>query len=495
MLAFASLVTDHNNRAAREYSAHAEAAITQFETGGDSTFDDINGTVIGPEGLEALKGELLALKLFHSGRNLSIEELTATGKQALDLLPRSRRRVRGMLNMMRAGLKLETGDLADSLPELQQIITEARQDDNPMLLSTALTFRGNVLVALGQLDEARRSYEESLNVSLKFAGESGDTSSMPGVRLSELLLERNEIDGAVKHAEKSLQVANAGPTRSPVLFARATAAIVFAEAGERDRALEQLESARDFVHGSSDSRFESFFASLELRVFQLIGDLESASNVVRRRGLTPETEVVQENDLEISAYAEYLIAVGDYRGAVRLLTKLLSIVRGRGHLQYEINTLTLLAMAHERAGQRNLALNSLGRATALGEPGRFARTFTGRGRVAKELIGLLVMSFSRSRTPREVGSVSYLHSLLKDIDRAESGAMKSPASASLPEQLTARETEVLRLVAAGMRNQEIADALFISLATVKRHIANAYGKLGVTHRTEAVARAGELRLL
>ena len=44
-------------------------------------------------------------------------------------------------------------------------------------------------------------------------------------------------------------------------------------------------------------------------------------------------------------------------------------------------------------------------------------------------------------------------------------------------------------------NQEIAAQLYISPATVKRHIANAYGKLGVGHRTEAVARANELRLL
>ncbi|TME26619.1 MAG: hypothetical protein E6I75_26110 [Chloroflexi bacterium] len=47
---------------------------------------------------------------------------------------------------------------------------------------------------------------------------------------------------------------------------------------------------------------------------------------------------------------------------------------------------------------------------------------------------------------------------------------------------------MLRLIAAGMRNQEIADRLVISLSTVKRHIANTYGKLGVDHRTEAVAR-------
>ena len=60
--------------------------------------------------------------------------------------------------------------------------------------------------------------------------------------------------------------------------------------------------------------------------------------------------------------------------------------------------------------------------------------------------------------------------------------------AGLAEPLTPREIEILRLIAAGMRNQEIADRLVISLSTVKRHIANTYGKLGVDHRTEAVAR-------
>ncbi len=60
--------------------------------------------------------------------------------------------------------------------------------------------------------------------------------------------------------------------------------------------------------------------------------------------------------------------------------------------------------------------------------------------------------------------------------------------AGLAEPLTPREAEILRLIAAGMRNQEIADRLVISLSTVKRHIANTYGKLGVDHRTEAVAR-------
>ena len=54
---------------------------------------------------------------------------------------------------------------------------------------------------------------------------------------------------------------------------------------------------------------------------------------------------------------------------------------------------------------------------------------------------------------------------------------------------------MLRLIAAGLRNQEIADRLAVAPATVKRHVANAYGKLGARHRTEALVRARELGLL
>jgi len=67
--------------------------------------------------------------------------------------------------------------------------------------------------------------------------------------------------------------------------------------------------------------------------------------------------------------------------------------------------------------------------------------------------------------------------------------------ASLPEPPSPRELEVLALIATGLTNQEIGRKLFISEATVKRHISNLYGKLGVTHRIEALVRARELNLL
>ena len=66
---------------------------------------------------------------------------------------------------------------------------------------------------------------------------------------------------------------------------------------------------------------------------------------------------------------------------------------------------------------------------------------------------------------------------------------------SLVESLTSREREVLRLLARGRTNSEIAQALVISPGTVKWHVENIIGKLGVVDRTQAAVRAVELGLL
>ena len=66
---------------------------------------------------------------------------------------------------------------------------------------------------------------------------------------------------------------------------------------------------------------------------------------------------------------------------------------------------------------------------------------------------------------------------------------------SLPEPLSARELEVLRLIDLGLSNPEIADKLVLASSTVKTHINNIYGKLAVQSRTQAIKRAREIGLL
>jgi LuxR family maltose regulon positive regulatory protein len=70
-----------------------------------------------------------------------------------------------------------------------------------------------------------------------------------------------------------------------------------------------------------------------------------------------------------------------------------------------------------------------------------------------------------------------------------------PSVQPLIEPLTPREREVLQLIAAGLSNPEIAEELVIAVTTVKTHVKNIYGKLQVTRRFEAAARAQDLNLL
>ena len=65
----------------------------------------------------------------------------------------------------------------------------------------------------------------------------------------------------------------------------------------------------------------------------------------------------------------------------------------------------------------------------------------------------------------------------------------------LIEPLSKRENQVLKLISDGLKNQEIADQLFVSITTVKTHVHNIYGKMDVRNRTAAVAKARELNLL
>ncbi len=102
-----------------------------------------------------------------------------------------------------------------------------------------------------------------------------------------------------------------------------------------------------------------------------------------------------------------------------------------------------------------------------------------------------------------VADVAGTEDFLARLMRACGGndTMQGPgrgAAAAMPglvEPLTAREMEVLRLLAAGATNHAVAGELVVSLDTAKKHVSHVLGKLGAANRTEAVARARQLGLI
>ena len=115
------------------------------------------------------------------------------------------------------------------------------------------------------------------------------------------------------------------------------------------------------------------------------------------------------------------------------------------------------------------------------------------------LLGRLVAAQRRDRTGTHGIPLDYLGRLQQAFDRGGARAASTTGLSGdivrLVEPLSERELEVLRLLAAGKQNREIADELSVALDTVKKHVTHIFVKLGAGNRTEATGRARELGLL
>jgi LuxR family maltose regulon positive regulatory protein len=159
-----------------------------------------------------------------------------------------------------------------------------------------------------------------------------------------------------------------------------------------------------------------------------------------------------------------------------------------------IETLILTSLVYQAQGETHTALAMLSRAVSLAESGGFVRLFIDEGEPMALLLARLSVPGSSTQ--------AYLRSLLAATshpdasEHHEEAGQNEPLTPLLfPELLSRREREVLKLLATGASNQEIAAHLVIAPNTAKRHVKHILAKLAVTNRVQAVVRARELHLL
>ncbi|MBE9524656.1 MAG: LuxR family transcriptional regulator, partial [Chloroflexi bacterium] len=136
------------------------------------------------------------------------------------------------------------------------------------------------------------------------------------------------------------------------------------------------------------------------------------------------------------------------------------------------------------AQNRAAALEYLSEALTLAQPERFIRTFVDGG---SALTPLLIEAARQGICPEYVGEILAAFEIKKDL-----------SSEALPpgiEPLSERELEVLRLLAAGLTNRQIAEEIVVSISTVKSHVHHICVKLDASNRTQAAARARQLGFL
>ena len=172
------------------------------------------------------------------------------------------------------------------------------------------------------------------------------------------------------------------------------------------------------------------------------------------------------------------------REAGKLLSRIYDYYLPIHNARVLIDILALQALLHAAQGNTSKGLDKLAEAISLAEPGSFIRPFLDLG---PEMTDLLVSLIEHDPTQ------DYAQKIL-DAFRREKAPPSLPEVALL-DPLTNREIEVLKTLAEGLSNNEIADKLFISPETVKRHLSTIYSKLDVKNRQQAVISAKSIGIL
>ena len=445
------------------------------------------------EGFRSLPGMIAIVRAYRAGALGDVPGIVHHARRAWELLPEGDHLWRGAVGGLLGLAHWASGDLEAAYRAFCDAWASLRMTgDITQEVSVAFVL-ADIRSAQGRLREAARLYEQALQ---RAAGQGG---SMPPpaadlyVGLGELRCEHGDLEGADRHLQRSKELsAHGGTSEHRHRWYVAMARIKEARA-DLDGALDLLDEA-DRVYIRSPAPDVRPMSALKARVRVRRGRLAEALNWARQRSLSVDDDLSYVREFEHMTLARVLIARSkrdqvdsSLREAMALLGRLRKAAEAGERTGSLIEILTLQALAHEAQGDVSGALAPLERALTLAQPEGYVRIFVDEGQAMRTLL--------RHAAAGGIAS-SYTQRLLAAFNESAPCASTAPqAAGGLAEPLTGREVEILRLVASGMRNQQIADHLFISLSTVKRHIANAYRKLGASHRTEAVARANELNLL
>jgi LuxR family maltose regulon positive regulatory protein len=276
--------------------------------------------------------------------------------------------------------------------------------------------------------------------------------------------------------------------------------------GQEDEAVELVQRAAESAQRRGATAEVTWCGAMRARLAQRQGDDASVASWAAGYQSSVEHPVADGKPLAyIEQFAEAtdaraLLSLGRVEEAANLLEHLLGRSEAGDQTGYTIELLVLKALAFQARGNVPLALAALERALALAEPEGYVRTFVDEG---EPLARLLAAGMSRWSADNSAYAQRLLAAAGRPVpdDRSASpdGSARSVPSASarpqpLIEPLSAREWEVLHLLAEGLPNHDIAERLIVSVGTIKRHTGNIYGKLGVTSRTQAILKARELAL-
>jgi LuxR family maltose regulon positive regulatory protein len=412
-----------------------------------------------------------------------------------------------------------SGDTQKAIESLRVTTRLARQANNPTVQIIAICEVAIMQWIQGYLSKAWETLQKARYLAISPDGKPHPLSGFIDIVYGEILFERDVLEEARDYLERGVRdiqpVWYLGGLGGMTSLARLRQA-----QGDISGAQDIVEEIARMALRSDASRWDKALASgLAVRLAVQRDDLATAEQWWKKGGF-PESNTpiaLEKYPYHIFEYvvltqSRFLLVRSQETGRARdikqvsewlgtLLPEAERFQRGASQIQILIlQAMTQYALGNERATKTLL------RALALGEPEGFRRFYLDEGWRLADL--LRQCRAAQKETGSHLPSLAFIDSLLESIQGAgnareadtepaeeRSGSVSTHLEDGLPISLSAREMEVLALIAQGKSNQEISAELYLALNTVKRHAYNIYSKLEVKKRTQAVSRARQLGLI
>lgn len=387
-----------------------------------------------------------------------------------------------------------------------------------MMAVAALCNLAGIRMLHGQLYGARDAYRHALTLSTTATGQRLPVAARALLGLGELSREWNNLDTAEQQLSEAALLAEqygemggliSDLTLSRVKLAQgdpATAEALLASAAKRasasritqlDDRLVALACARSAILRKQQTPFRTpGINNLPPAATAWLSERESTvrHQIFNQCESTTSHRDYNMVEAEAIVLARIYLERGEPTAALSLIAPLVETARREGRKRRLIELLVLEARAHQAVQQEPAALEVLLDALKLAAPEGYVRTFVDEGVPLCELLQRLHLDASRGGSLQLATSLAtYTTKLLAQFDASLQPVQQEPVPQ--PAVLSAREVEVLELIAAGYTNREIGQKLFIALDTVKGHTRKIYSKLDVNSRTQAVAKARDAGIL
>ncbi len=440
-----------------------------------------------------IQGEAAAIRAVIAGLQHDASGSIELAHQALAQLPVEDRFLRGLVTLGLAVAYDMRGDLAAASQAYTEALGISRTTGNFVVGLMATNQLGDLKMAQGRLREAADLYRQAVRVTAE-PGRQLPIAGTVYLSLSQVLYEWNDLDGASSHLATAMELGHQWQSLDILASGSVFEARVRQARGDEAAARALVRKADEALRGDIVSPTTVNVAqAYEARLLLLQGDLDAAEELARKYAAHPGDVSGLQRGVEAATWARVLIARTRTDEALQWLDVLLSASQAAGMLNAVIECHVLRALALHARGDHDKAAAELLTALTQSEPERHIRTFVDEGPAMERILRRI------SEQRRRGGpSPAYVEAVLAGFSRnsaSESRRLQAATEGRLVEPLSEREMDVLRLLAAGLSNPDIARELIIEVSTVRSHVKSIYGKLDAHSRYEAIERARALRFL